>query len=162
MTNTSDEWRVGPTVDNKFELLSAYIDGEATASERQQVEALLATDVDFHRQYRQMQRIGQSLPAMTVPNTHQSTDQLAAAVFAKIDGQRNRKFTWIGGTVAATLLAAVAGLSGLLGGNNSQLQFASKANMPAPLMVALNDPILLIPEGIEIPMTAPEVNADEI
>jgi hypothetical protein len=39
----------------------------------------------------------------------------------------------------------------------------NKANTPAPLMVALNDPILAMPAPerlMELPMSSPEVNAD--
>ncbi len=151
----------------RFELLSAYLDGEATASERQQVQAWLASDPAFANQYRQMQRMQQAISAIPVPSSDRSATQLADAVFAKIEHRRTRnKMRWIGGgAIAATLMTALAGLGGLLGINNSQLQMANKANTPAPLMVALNDPILSIPmkdEGMQVPTSLPEVNADEV
>jgi anti-sigma factor RsiW len=151
----------------RFELLSAYLDGEATASERQQVQAWLATDPAFANQYRQMQRMQQAMSAIPVPSSDRSATQLADAVFTKIERRRTRnKLRWIGGgAIAATLMTALAGLGGLLGINNSQLQMANKANTPAPLMVALNDPILSIPmkdQGMQVPTSLPEVNADEV
>ncbi len=151
----------------RFELLSAYLDGEATASERQQVQAWLATDPAFANQYRQMQRMQQAISAIPVPSSDRSATQLADAVFTKIEQQRTRnKLRWIGGgAIAATLMTALAGLGGLFGINNSQLQMANKANTPAPLMVALNDPIMSIPmkdEGMQVPTSLPEVNADEV
>jgi anti-sigma factor RsiW len=164
MTDNFDGERSGAVLDERFELLSAYLDGEVTASERQQVDAWLASDSAFQRQYRQMQNIHQALPQMTVPSS-QSAQALSAGVFAKLDRNRNRKLAWIGGgAIAATLVAAVAGLGGLFGGDN-QLQFAAnKTNTPAALMVALNDPILAIPAKgdrvMELPMSSPEVNAD--
>lgn len=163
--NFFDGERSDAVIDERFELLSAYLDGEVTPSERQQVEALLASDVAFQRQYRQMQQIHQSFPRMMVPSS-QSAEDLSAAVFARIDRRHNRKLYWIsGGAIAATLVAAVSGLGGLFGDGNPQLQFAAnKANTPAPLMLALNDPILSIPAKgeptIELPMSSPEVNAD--
>ena len=165
MKDNFDGERFDTVLDERFELLSAYLDGEVTPSERKQVEALLASDAAFQRQYRQMQNIHQALPQITVPSS-QSAQALSAGVFAKLDRNRNRKLAWIGGgtAIAATLVAAVAGLGGLFGGDN-QLQFAAnKANTPAPLMVALNDPILAMPakgeQVIELPMSSPEVNAD--
>jgi anti-sigma factor RsiW len=164
MTEYFDGERSGALLDERFELLSAYLDGEVTASERQQVELWLANDAKFQYQYRQLKQIHRALPQITVPRS-QSAATLSAGVFAKLDRQRNRKFAWIGGgAIVASLVAAFSGLSGLFG-DNSQLQFAAnKANTPAPLMVALNDPILAIPnkseQVIELPMSSPEVNAD--
>jgi hypothetical protein len=111
-----------------------------------------------------MQNIQHAFPRITVPSS-QSTAALAEGVFGQIDRNRNRKLSWIGGgAIAATVLAAVTGLGGLLGDRSPQLQFASnKANTPAPLMVALNDPILAMPAPerlMELPMSSPEVNAD--
>jgi anti-sigma factor RsiW len=165
MTDNFDGERSGAILDERFELLSAYLDGEVTTSERQQVEALLAHDRAFQHQYRQMQQLHGGFVRMTVPSS-QSAEALSAGVFAKLDRHRHRKLAWIGGgAIAATLVAAVAGLNGLFGDSNPQLQFAAnKANTPAPLMVALNDPILAMPAKsepvIELPMSSPEVNAD--
>jgi anti-sigma factor RsiW len=155
-------------LEERFELLSAYLDGEVTASERQQVQAWLASDPAFASQYRQMQRMQQAISAIPVPSSNKSATQLADAIFTKIEHRRTRnKLRWIGGgAIAATLMTALAGLGGLFGSNNSQWQMANKANItPAPLMVALNDPILAIPmknEGMQVPTSLPEVNADEV
>ena len=163
MTESSDDRQTGRTLAEQFELLSAYLDDEVTTSERYEVEALLENDEAFARQYRQMLRIQTSLPAMSVPSTRQSPEALAQAVFTEIDRPRKRKLAIFGGgAIAAGLLSVVAGLTGLVGGNDSQPQFAG--NSPAPIMVALNDPILLIPvkgEGMQAPVSTPEVNAEE-
>jgi anti-sigma factor RsiW len=165
MTDSNDDRATGRTLTEQFELLSAYLDDEVTTSERYEVEALLESDEAFAQHYRQMLRIQTSLPAMSVPSTRQSPEDLAAAVFAEIDRPRKRKMTIFGtGAIAAGLLSVVAGLSGLIGGNDSQPQFA-KGNAPAPIMVALNDPILSIPvkaEGMAVPVSSPEVNAEEV
>ena len=165
MTDNFDREQPSTLLDERFELLSAYLDDEVTLNERQQVEAWLANDAAFQNQYRQLKKIHQSFPQMSVPSS-QSAQALSAGVFGKIDRQRNRKLAWIGGgTIAATLVAALTGLTSLFSGSNPQLQFAAnKAKIPAPLMLALNDPILAIPTKgepvIELPMSSPEVNAD--
>jgi anti-sigma factor RsiW len=165
MTEYFDGERSGAVLEERFELLSAYLDGEATASERQQVEAWLINDPAFQKQYRQMQQMQQALPNISVPSC-QSTASLTAGVFAKLDRQRNRKLAWIGGgAIAAMLATTIAGLGGMFGDNSPQLQFAAnKANKPAPMMLALNDPILSIPtkteQIMEVPMSSPEVDVD--
>ena len=164
MIDNFDGEQSGAVLDERFELLSAYLDGEVTPTERKQVEALLANDAAFQNKYRQLQKMQHAFGRMAVPSS-QSAEALSAGVFGKLDRQRNRKLGWIGGgAIAATLVAAVAGLGGLFG-DNPQLQYAAnKANIPAPMMVALNDPILAIPAKgehvIELPMSSPEVNAD--
>ncbi|WP_373545924.1 anti-sigma factor [Chamaesiphon sp.] len=164
MTDNFDGEQSGAVLDERFELLSAYLDGEVKPTERKQVEALLANDAAFQNKYRQLQKMQHAFPRMVVPSS-QSAEALSAGVFAKLDRQRNRKLGWIGGgAIAATLVAAVTGIGGLFG-DNPQLQYAAnKANIPAPMMVALNDPILAIPAKgdrvIELPMSSPEVNAD--
>jgi anti-sigma factor RsiW len=164
MIDNFDGEQSGAVLDERFELLSAYLDGEVTPTERKQVEALLANDAAFQNKYRQLQKMQHAFPRMAVPSS-QSAEALSAGVFGKLDRQRNRKLGWIGGgAIAATLVAAVTGLGGLFG-DNPQLQYAAnKANIPAPMMVALNDPILAIPargeQVIELPMSSPEVNAD--
>jgi len=165
MTDNFDRERSDAVIDERFELLSAYLDGEVTPTERQQVEAWLANDLAFQHQYRQMQQMQHAFPRMTVPSS-QSAAALSAGVFAKLDRHRHRKLAIIGGgAIAATLVAAVTGLGSLFSNPNPQLQFAAnKANIPAPMMLALNDPILAMPtteeQVIELPMSSPEVNAD--
>jgi anti-sigma factor RsiW len=163
--------RLDILLDERFELLSAYLDGEVTPSERQQVEGWLATDANFQQQYRNLQRIHQGFAAIPVPSSTTSVDVLTDAVFAKLDRQRQRKLTWLGGgAIAATLVTAIASVSGLFGGDptNPALQFAQNepTQVPAPIMVALNDPILSIPTRseleMEVPIAIPEVNVDEV
>ncbi len=167
MTDNSDDRQTGAGLSERFELLSAYLDDEATSSERYQVEAWLESDEKFAQQYRQMLRIQTSLPTMSVPSTRQTAESLAAVAFTEFDRPRKRRMAILGGSaIAAGFMSVIAGVTGLVGGNNSQMQFAFKSNNPAPLMVALNDPILSIPikgeAGIEVPLSSPEVNAEEV
>ena len=94
MIDNFDGERSGAVLDERFELLSAYLDGEVTATERKQVEAWLATDKAFQQQYRQLQNIQHALPRISVPSS-QSTAALAEGVFGQIDRNRNRKLSWI-------------------------------------------------------------------
>jgi anti-sigma factor RsiW len=46
---------------DRFELLSAFIDGEVTAAERKQVQQLLATDSDMQRLHSRLMKLRQGL-----------------------------------------------------------------------------------------------------
>jgi hypothetical protein len=173
MTDTSAVDPLGAAIDERFELLSAYLDGEATTQERQQVEALLAEDAEFQKLYRQLKQIHSGIPHIPVP-TSQSLDALTEGVFAKIDKRRHRRFAWVGGAIAAGAALGM-GLTTILDGNNRQFQFAQTGSnpdrvanilakdVPAPLVLALNDPILPeLEEDMAVPMTTPEVQIDEV
>ncbi len=55
------------TADQKFELLSAFVDGELSAAERCQVEAWLADDADLQRAHREMIALGDKIRALPSP-----------------------------------------------------------------------------------------------
>ena len=99
------------TLENdRFELLSAYLDGETTASERKQVEAWLETDPDFkhcYQQLLQMQRGMQSLPVPAAPPVEETIER----VMARIEHKKPTVAVWAAaGTVAAVTVAAITGL----------------------------------------------------
>ena len=82
--------------EERFELLSAYIDGEVTEAEEQLVEQWLSDDVDFRRLYQQQLKLRQSLIDLPVPvAAHSSvkaeTDVMINRVFAEIDKRSQRR-----------------------------------------------------------------------
>jgi anti-sigma factor RsiW len=174
----TDKLAVDPleaAIDERFELLSAYLDGEVTTAERKQVETLLATDDEFQKQYRQLMRMHSGCSAIVVP-VSQPIESLTDGVFAKIDRRRHKKIAWFGGGAIAASLVAGLGLGSLFGGNNGpQFQLAQgvapitstasaiEQNTPAPLMLALNDPIVSMPgddNAIDVPISIPEIQID--
>lgn len=109
----------------QFELLSAYLDGEVTAAERDRVEALLATDAQARALYGSMTRLETELKAeLTQRPVPQATSAaaMAAAVFEVVD-RRERRRWWIGGGAIAAA-AAGAVLSMVSGWGEPQMQFA--------------------------------------
>lgn len=144
----------------KFELMSAYLDGEVTASERQQVENWLQNDPIFKAQYQRMQGMHQAVSHLPVDEPVVPVMVLADQVFAKISERRQSKFLKIGGSaVAAALVAVGASLSGIWSGSDAVPQLAklslptavlAKLEIipnPAPMMVALNQSIVNIPQS---------------
>jgi anti-sigma-K factor RskA len=155
---------------DKFELLSAYLDGEVDARERQQVEALLRTDAAFKAQYQRMQEMHRAIEQLPLAETPLPVDDLADRVFAKIDSRQQSRWLKIGGgALAATLVAAGAGVTGLWHGWSSPTPQIAQVSLPtetgnileimpnpAPLMVALNDSIVQIS-----PNSKPSVQHDD-
>lgn len=94
---------------DRFELLSAYLDGEASAAERKQVDTWLATDPEFKQCYQQLlqlQRGVQSIPVPASPSVEQTVDNVMARVERK-----PRLSLWATvGTAAAVMIAAVSGV----------------------------------------------------
>jgi len=138
---------------DRFELLSAFIDGEVTAAERKQVQELLTTDPEMQRLHSRLLMLRQGLQKLPVPAAETTARQAAEQVFSKIDRRRNlRTVIWGGGAIAALFVSA---LSGIFSGSQSPLgNFAANSINPQkqevatePLMIAVNRPLLDIPKG---------------
>ncbi len=156
---------------DKFELMSAYLDGEVTASERQQVQNWLQTDPIFNAQYQRMQGMQQALDRLPMDEAVVPVNLLADQVFAKISERRQSKWLKIaGGAVAAALVAAGASFSGIGNGSGNVVPQLAKLSLPnaalakleiipnpAPMMVALNDSIV----QVKIPQSKPSAGAVE-
>lgn len=132
---------------DRFELLSAYIDGEVTAAERKQVQELLATDSDMQRLYTRLIKLRQGIQLLPVPAAAATTQKTAEQVFSQIDRRRNRRtLIWGGAAIAALFVSAV---SGIISGSRSLVpQLANKPDGASePLMIALDQPVIEIPKG---------------
>lgn len=134
---------------DRFELLSAYLDGELTAGERRQVQEWLDNDRQTQRLYTRLLRLRQGLQNLPLPKVSQSAQKLSVQVFQSIDRRQRwrRTLVWGGGAIAALFIGAV---SGLLPGTDIFLpinQFASQESSPDSdsLMIALNHPVIDIP-----------------
>jgi hypothetical protein len=133
----------GELSDYHYELLSAYIDGEANAEERRQVEQWLATDPQVKSCYHQLLQLSSQWQSMPVPTSQQSTpDLLAQQVFEEVNTRRTHRLVgWSGTAIAALFIAAVSGVT--FGSFSRIPQFASQPNSDLePLKIALNEPIV--------------------
>ncbi|MEH1836803.1 MAG: transcriptional regulator [Nostoc sp.] len=141
---------------DRFELLSAYLDGEVTAIERKQVEEWLANDASVQCLYARLLKLRQGLRTLPVPTAQQSPEATVQQVLTRL--RRRSRFNWMvgGAAVAACVIGAV---SGLVSGGSRTAQLAqrpqiepiqtSSASMapPSPLMVGLNNPVIEIPKA---------------
>jgi len=138
---------------DRFELLSAYIDGEVTAAERHQVQHLLSMDPDMQRLYTRLMKLRQGLQQLPVPTSETAAPETAQQVFSKIDRRRSRKtFIWGGAAVAALFVSAV---SGIFPGSQSFVPKLAQSPEPEvasePLMISANQPVIEIPKAAVAP-----------
>lgn len=138
---------------DRFELLSAYIDGEVTAQERKQVQELLSTDSTMQHLYTRLMKLRQEIHQLPVPAPAATAQQTAEQVFSRIDRRRNRRTViWGGAAIAALFVSAV---SGILPGSRSFVpQLAQNPDATTEtLEIALNQPVIEIPKAAVV---APE------
>lgn len=139
---------------DKFELLSAYLDGEVTAIERKQVEEWLDTDESVKCLYARLLRLRQGVKTMPIPVSAQSCDVTFQKVWQRLSYRY--QLGWMFGG-AAVMVCVLGTVSSLFPGNTSKLQLAQQKIEPvetvqeqtvpvSPLMVALNNPVIEIPK----------------
>lgn len=139
---------------DRFELLSAYLDGEVTAAERRQVEDWLANDVAVQRLYSRLLKLRQGIRTMPIPTAQQSPETTAEQVFAKVNRRSRLAWKLGGAAVAACVIGAVTNwLPGRQTGipqlaQQPQEQPTQAVTTPDALpMIALNNPVIEIPKA---------------
>lgn len=140
---------------DRFELLSAYLDGEVSAAERRQVEEWLANDPVVQRLYARLMSLRQGLQKMPGPAAQVPVEKTVAKVFERLDRRRNHRIlAWGGAAIAAGVVAAVSGIFGT--GQSFAPQVARNSTPQVSsdsLMIALNTPVIDIPKA---PVANPE------
>ncbi|MFM6268866.1 MAG: anti-sigma factor family protein [Dolichospermum sp.] len=137
-----------------FELLSAYLDGEVTATERRQVEQWLSTDASVKCLYKRLLNLRQGLQNIPVPPTNQSSETTIEQVLKRVERPYNLIWLFGGAALAACILGTV---SYLFPNNSSRILEMAETTELTPvvtqpvasdssLMVALNKPVMEIPK----------------
>lgn len=132
---------------DRFELLSAYLDGEVTAAERRQVEEELANDPESQRLYQRLLNLRQGLQTIPVPAAQQPVQQTIELVYQRVHRRSRRAIVWGGSAVAAVVLGAVSTVLP----PRQLLQMAKSPSQIEPLRVALNSPVVEIPKATIAP-----------
>lgn len=139
---------------DRFELLSAYLDGEITAAERRQVETWLSEDPTIQQLYARLLKLRQGLRHMPIPAAEQPVEETVDQVFSQLRRRPTRVLTWGGMAIAAAFVTALFGNVG--GIERAAHQFAEAPGSDVvssdALMIALDRPILEIPKA---PISAP-------
>ena len=149
---------------DRFELLSACLDGEVTAAERRQVEDWLTNDPAMKRLYSRLLMMQRGFQSMPVPASEQSAHELAGKVLQRVERKRTQTWIWGGGAIAALLIAVVSGVGG-----GRQLFAPQFAHSPVPaesdgLIVALNEPVVEIvnPNDLMLGVNAPIMDIPKV
>lgn len=141
----------------RFMLLSAYLDGEVTPQERQQVQQWLDTDPEIKQKYMKLMKIQQTTTHLPMPNGFSAPQPLIESVFQEIDQQNQQRRLLIGsGLVIAALIGAMTSnwvMKPSFMPSISHIE-VSPPEVPVSessdsLMIALNQPIVEIPADIQ-------------
>ncbi len=126
-------------LDERFWLLSLYLDGEATPAERSQVEAWIDGDREFAQLYRQQRRLQQSLVDLPVPATDPTA--FLDTLNRRLDRQERRRW----GLPVAAALTLVAGWIAV-----ATLPRTPNVQMAQPeerLILAMEQPLVPMPQN---------------
>lgn len=137
---------------DRFELLSAYLDGEVTAAERRQVEDWLVNDPEIQRLYGRLLKLRQGLRTMPVPREGQPVECTIQQVFARLDHRPKKARVWRGAAVAALFVGALLGVLPSSHSPSRQIaQSQQQSVLSEDVMVALNIPVVEIPKAAVAP-----------
>ncbi len=137
--------RISDSPELRFELLSAYVDHEVTATERLQVEKWLAQDPKYRQQHQHLLQIKRLLIDLPIPAS-QKHDCLVDAVMAKIEQRSQRRWAW-GSAIAAIMIAAIGSVFAI--DANTRWQTANQPESPEEqLILAMEKPIIPIPQSL--------------
>ncbi|MGB5967948.1 MAG: hypothetical protein WBG70_06405 [Spirulinaceae cyanobacterium] len=134
---------------DRFELLSAYFDGEVTATERKKVQKWLDSDPQTKQLYSRLLRIRHGLKSMPLPAEEVSTQEVTRNVWRKINQRRlHNALIWGSGGIAALFVGTISGIV-----PGEFLPGIRVANSPEPqrdletLEIAVNEPAIEIPKA---------------
>lgn len=131
---------------DRFELLSAYLDGEVSPHERQLVNTWLAHDPTAKCLYNRLLRLRQGIKSSPIESTCSAEDTLTG-VFSGLN-RRFRKTCMAG--VGALAIGALGFLSGVFAPQHSLMRWAGASGGSLAqgdvLQVALDEPAFPIPQ----------------
>lgn len=133
---------------DRFELLSAYLDGEVSANERRLVEEWLTTDPQVQCLYKRLLKLRQTIRTIPVPDSQESVENTVTQVFSRLNRRRKQMLMWGGTAVAAAFIASFSGGFGNTGFFAPQLAESPQITEDSePLTIALNQPLIEIPKA---------------
>ena len=135
---------------DRFELVSAYIDGELSAAERKRVQAWIDREPEMKTLYTNLLALQGQMQSLEAPAS-KSADKITEGVFKSLDRRRHQRRLMLGGSaIAASVLATI---TGLIPGVAPAWRSARNAPAQNPadtvmLAVALNKPTIDIPKPL--------------
>lgn len=138
---------------DSFELLSAYLDGELSPIERNQVQTWIDQDPQTKAMYCKLLALQSQMQALKAPPS-QTVGEMTEQVFQALDRRHHQRRLVLGGSaIAVSCLATITGL--ILGIVSPGLKVAQSPNSDenlsdnVMLAVALNKPTINIPKSVD-------------
>ncbi|MGL5831834.1 MAG: anti-sigma factor family protein [Waterburya sp.] len=153
---SSNQQKKIPT--DNFELISAYLDGELSPTERYQVQQWIDEDPQVKQLYHRLLALQGEIQSLEIPPDQKTVGEVTEQVFQSLDRQRRRRrLLWGGSAIAASCLATITGLipglmpSSLRVAESPNSREFSPAVAPEQVMlaVALNKPAINIPKLLD-------------
>lgn len=151
-TVRSDIYLSGSLATDNFELISAYLDGELSPTERNRVQAAIDCDPQIKSLYTRLLALQSQMQSLDAPPSQTSPAEIAERVFQSLDRRRQRRLWFTGSAIAASVIATITGI--IPGITSADLRFARTLNLDKPtsdsvmLTVAVNKPAINIPKSI--------------
>ena len=143
---------------DRFEMLSAYLDGEVTAAERKEIQQWLKEDAKIQELYGRLLKLRRQMQSISFHSTQESANQISEQVFQRLDRRRwQQQLFWGGGAIAALFIGAGSHI--LSGGSSFVPKLAvNSIGQSESLMVVLNQPVVPIPKAVtsyKLPVSNP-------
>ncbi|MCL2933366.1 MAG: transcriptional regulator [Trichodesmium sp. MAG_R03] len=145
----------------RFELISAYVDDEVTPSQRREVEALLGTDPVTRDIYQKLLQLHSKFQQMPIAPTLEPVDKTSERVLETVERRSSRNFVLIGSAVAGLCIAVISGFM-----STTRSPVVKLANIPnsETLQIALNEPIIEIvnPDNVMLTVNEPLLQIPQV
>lgn len=144
---------------DRFQLLSAYLDGEVTTTEKRQVEDWLANDPEIQLLYARLLKLHHGLQTLPEPQS-QPVEQTLEQVYARLNFSTHR-LVWGSAAAIAAIVGTLLSITKIPQSGEIATLPAPRALPTEPLMVSLNTPVVEIPKAAVVsgsPATATMVS----
>ena len=132
----------------RYELLSAFLDGEASEDRAREVRQWLSSDAEIQRVYWQLVRLREQWREMPVPSVPMPLEERIRRVFVTLERRRRQVFFWSGSAIALVLVAFVGAerLPTATGFSMRILSLETPATSPTSVSLSINQPLVEIPK----------------
>lgn len=137
----------------KFELISAYLDGEVTPLQRKEVEALLETDPVARHLYQRLLKLHSKFQKIPIASTLEPVNQTIKRILEKVEGRSRRNFVLVSSAVTGLCIAVISGFISI-----TRFPIVKLANIPdsQAVQIALNEPVIEIVNPNNVILTVNE------
>lgn len=145
---------------DRFELLSAYLDGEVTPEERREVEGWLRDDPSVQCLYARLLKLRQGLRSLPTAPPERPVEQTVNQVLTRVNTRPRLLLTWGGAAAAAVVLGVLSYLGPInttavhrVAESSVDPSVTSESVESEALILALDRPILEIPKAPNSPQS---------